>query len=77
MLILDHDVYSSYEAALLTAEEHVWSQKGFRAVADREEKSVAIQLQILEPQDYKLKLSGLTPDGKSEPVATYYFRVSA
>jgi hypothetical protein len=76
-LILEHDEYSSYEAALLNAEEQVWSQKGFRAVPDQEGKSVVIQLQILEPQDYKLKLSGLTSDGKSEPVATYYFRVSA
>jgi hypothetical protein len=79
-LVLETDEFPAYEAVLQTPEGNpVWTQKGLRSIKTQAGGTLSILLtrEILKPQDYVLRISGVPAAGSPEPVSTYYFRVPA
>lgn len=79
-LLLDGESYEKYNAVLQTAEgTRVWEQTGLRVRGTPTGDSVVLRLSrgVLKPQDYALRLAGISPEGASEAAGTYYFRVSS
>lgn len=79
-LNLEHDEYSAYSVLLETAEGHqIWHENSLHAQPLRSGgKGVIVEFApgILARGDYVLSLTGVTPDGKTEEVCTYNFRVA-
>jgi hypothetical protein len=71
--------YRTYKVALKRsdAEKSLWSSLARGVVLEPEKITlpVVISTTILTRGEYQLDLSGITPSGKSEHVATYNFRV--
>lgn len=68
--------YSSYRAALHKADSReVWAARGLRATGSKYVQ-VNIPARLLEPDDYRILLSGVSPSGEVEELDSYYFRVS-
>lgn len=70
--------YQRYRAVIETDEgQSILSRSNLRAIASGQARSVVLSLPatLLKPGDYQLKLSGVTPGGSSEDVASYTFRI--
>ncbi|MCP5112140.1 MAG: hypothetical protein GY953_15025 [bacterium] len=77
-LDLGLDEYQSYQAALYdSGGAELITRKQLRAVPAAETVHVVIQFpaRILPPDDYQIRLSGLTAGGQSEMIDSYPFRV--
>ena len=77
-LLLESDSHPRYRPVLTTvAGDEVWSQRAIPATARAGEPVVAIELPatLLGDGDYILTLSGIGPDGTSEELAPYSFRI--
>ena len=77
-LIFKDDDYRSYDMTMRTvAGAQVAQRRGLKAqtVADGKRVSLTLNPSIFRGQDYLITLSGLTPDGKLEPINDYYLKV--
>lgn len=77
---LEADEHASYGATLHTAAGRaVLTRDGLKAEASGGAKTVALDVPVdlLPPDDYRLKLTAPAPDGSQETVGAYAFRVTA
>jgi hypothetical protein len=79
-LVLSDNQYPSYEVTVQDSEGRtVTSETNLRAQTANQELSVFVNVDasLLKPADYRVKLSGVSPDGNIASVASYSFRVVA
>ena len=77
-LLLPENRYQSYEASLLDAEDRIIANKtNLTPESLNGQAAVGLDVsgKIIPPGDYRLKLNGVNPDGSTESVATYSFRI--
>jgi hypothetical protein len=77
-LDLPKNEYPSYEAVLLDSSlRPVLTGNNLKAQTINSFAAVVwdVKANLLAPGDYRIQLSGTTPDGRSESVATFYFTI--
>ena len=77
-LLLPADHYESYEATLVDAEGRTLTTEGNpRKEPVNGQPAVVLDVATsrVSAGDYRVKLNGVTPEGKSESVASYSFRI--
>ena len=77
-LLIPENSYQSYEASLIDADSHVVTTKsGLKLQLINSQRVVVFDVDAarLPAGDYRIKLSGATSNGNSEPLAGYSFRV--
>ena len=79
-LVLEDAAYQIYDAELQTAEgKPVWNATGLQVRRVSGQSAVVVQVtrDVLQPQDYLLRLSGIKADGSKESAGMYYLRIDA
>lgn len=79
-LALENDSFPRYEAVLEMPEgAQVFKQSGLSSQKTSRGPAVFVQLsrEILKPQDYILRLTGIAADGSRQRAGTYYFRIAS
>lgn len=77
-LLLPENRHESYEAAVVDAESRTLTTKRNlpkELVNGQTAVVLDVAASLLSAGDYRVKLSGVNPDGKSEGVASYSFRI--
>jgi hypothetical protein len=78
-LQLEPNQYSTYRAVLLEEITHksLWRSSELKASGQQESKHVMVSLPaaLLKQQAYRLQISGVDPNGKSERITDYLFKV--
>ena len=79
-LLLTGPEYPSYRAVFVDADgEELVAVSKLRVDPRQQTRALTavVPSDLLSPDEYQIKVSGISPDGKSERVATYSFRVTA
>ena len=79
-LLLTGSEYPSYRAVFVDAEgEELIAVSKLRVDSSQQTRALTavVPSDLLPPGDYQIKVSGVSPDGTSERVATYSLRVTA
>lgn len=71
------DDYKAYQATFVSENAELYTVKDLRALPENDSRFVHLYLlpAYLPGGDYQIRLSGTTPDGKTESLSSYPFRV--
>jgi anti-sigma factor RsiW len=78
LALVERDDYRSYHVSLLSGKQTVYTQAGLKSAVVGGVKVVPLKVpaRLLRRQSYQVRLSGLTPEGRVQEIASYSFRVS-